>query len=248
MKKIILSILILSFVGSGFKCNKSGDPLPPGIHESDIFRGRLYNDHLLRTPAGAIIASKNNIDPAFAPLVDAGFADVFRIAAAPPNNYDLTGINASIYRVWIIKRSSSCQNPAFLVDATGTSYEGSEWDKDPSPNRCLLCAAGMTIMQGVPITGAGMVITDDTGIMRTIVHYEAEHSILWYVDPERYNATQYHDHEHGHPIMGDGPPEFAQSPSLNGYVMVSIKLPESISQDGSIIAAKDGVACILLTK
>jgi hypothetical protein len=255
----IILVAAIAFAAFGFKCNKQSTP---GIPDSDIFQGRLYQNKQLKTPDGATIYAKSDVDAAFGPLVDAGLHDAFRIAAAPPNNYDMSRFTVDWYKVWLFPRSSHCENPAFLVDATGSSYEGSEWDKDPSPNRCLVCAAGMTMMYGLPIDGPGMVITDDMGIMRTIVWFEAEHSILWYVDPERYNATQYHDHDHGHPIMGYGPPsseKFAAWITKNKdlFQFVRIKLPVDITvsvDDGTgklaetTIAKAGDVVCVLITK
>lgn len=247
MKKLIL-ILAIAYLCVGFKgCSKQ---TTPGIPDKDIFTGVLSNDHTLKTQAGATIASARSINPAFGPLVDGGLADLFRIASLPPNNYDVSNLNAGMYRVWMYPRSSHCENPAFLVDASYSPYEGTEWDKDPSPNRCLICAAGMTVMQGNPITGAGMVITDDIGIMRTIVRYEGEHSLLFYLDIERYAATQYHNSGSGHPILGDGPaPEGFQSLVLNDeYKVLRLDLPDDIKDEAGLVAPKGREFCILLTK
>lgn len=246
MKKILITLFLLCIVATGFKCNKG----TPGIPEKDIFKGKLSNDKLFTTAAGATIASARDINPDFGPLVDGGLSDLFRIAAAPPNNYDVSSMSARLYRVWLIRRSTHCENPAFLVDAT-PYYEGSEWDKDPSPERSLICAAGMTIMQGNPITGAGMVITDDMGIMRTIVRYEGEHSLLFYLDAARYEATKYHDQGSGHPILGDGPPVegFRLSVSSSKFQILTMKLPADIKDDtGSLVAPAGREFCVLATK
>lgn len=244
MKRLIFTLLLLCLVATGFKCSKESTP---GIPDKDVFNGQLSNDHTLGTPKGAIIASARSINPSFAPLVDGGLDDLFRIASLPPNNYDVSSLSHRMYRIWLYPRSSHCENPAFLVNGTGSPYEGTEWDKDPSPTRCLLCAAGMTVMQGYPtITGAGMVITNDTGIMRTIVRYEGEHSLLFYLDPERYNATQYHAEGSGHPILGDGP---AEALSKNNYKIVALQAPIDVKDsDGSLVAPKGRGYCVLLTK
>jgi hypothetical protein len=228
----IIALLLFVFV-TAFKCG--------GGYDEGVYGGVLYSNHTLLTPAGATIASRNSIDPAFGPLIDAGIEDVNRIASAPPNNYDVSDLPASRYRVWLFPRSPLCENPAFLVNATGSPYEGTEWDKDPRPDRCTICAAGLTIFQGFPQpTGPGMVITDDVGIMRTIVRYEAEHSILFYKDGERFNATQYHTNGQGHPILGEGPPV--------GEAKV-VRIPEDIVvPGGERLAVKGKDACIILTK
>lgn len=251
MKRIILSLLLVAFISTGFKCGG-------GSKDDGVFRGTLYSNHTRLTADGATIASRTPISAAFSPLVDAGFADVNRIASLPPNNYDVSDLPASRYRVWLFPRSSLCENPGFVVDATGSPYEGSEWDKDPSPTRCLICAAGMTIMQGFPtITGPGMVITDDMGIMRTIVRYEAEHSILFYKDSARYVETQYHTNGQGHPILGEGPPvsiaegtpgKAAPIVQFKNFQAVSIELPVDIAAGDGIAAAKGQRACVLLTR
>lgn len=225
---LLLTFIVIFFTSCG---DGGGNGLPD---DDEIYRGRLYEQNKLTTPKGAIIAAKFRIDPSFGALVDAGLDDVYRIASAPPNNYDVSDMGHRTYKVWLYPRSSRCENPGFLVDATGSPYEGSEWDKDPSPTRCLLCAAGMTLMQGFPtIWGSGMLITDDAGIMRTIVRYEAEHSILFFKDPPRYNATMYHAQGQGHPILGEGPAEMKFKPA-------TLVLSDGFAGSGS--------ACVLLTK
>lgn len=202
-KFLILSLFLLA------SC-KAGDIIPVS-EDTGVYKGKMYEDHTMSTPKGATIAAKFSIRPELGPLVDEGIADLNRIASAPPNNYNVSDMPANIYRVWLFPRSPKCENPAFLVDGTGSPYEGSEWDKDPSPNRCLLCAAGMMVLQqsGAP----GMLITDDPGIMRTIVRYEGEHNVLYRKDLPRYAATQYHGAGQGHPILGEGEGNLVQGPT-----------------------------------
>lgn len=249
----IIAALVVLFVSLGFKCGKSG---PGGIKvpDGEIYNGVTYERETLMTPAGAKIGWNKSINPAFGPLVDGGLSDLNWIASSPPNNYDVSDMPASRFTVWLFKRSSFCINPAFLVNATGTPYEGSEWDKDPSPNRCLVCAAGMTIFKGYPNPHSpGMVITDDMSIMRTIVRYEGEHGLLFFKDPLRFSQTIYHTDGQGHPILGNGPPEFsalAMKPlPFKDFKFVSIELPIDVKTDaGNLVAKKGDQACVLLVK
>lgn len=220
----------------GFKCNsKSGE-------DDGVYQGATYSKYTIKSPAGATLAAKFKPQASWGALVDSGIETVNRIASAPPNNYDVSDLPASRYTVWYFPRSPKCINPAFLVDASNSPYEGSEWDKDPSPTRCIVCAAGMTLMVGFPVPHSpGMVITDDVGIMPTIVRYEAEHSILFFKDPPRYEQTAYHGEGQGHPILGEGPAD----PSLKA---VTVNLPVDVSDGSRVVAPKGRPACVLLTK
>lgn len=246
MNKVVLSLLILTFVATGFKCDKNGG------EDDGVYNGTTYNTHQIKSPQQATLSAKFQPQVSWGPLVDQGIANLNRIASAPPNNYDVSDMPASRYTVYYFPRSSKCENPAFLVNATGTSYEGSQWDKDPSPKRCIVCAAGLTFMVGYPIPHSpGMVITDDVGIMSTIVWFEGEHGFLWFKDPDRYNATAYHDENNGHPIMGYGPPELVaklEGLKANGYKFVTIESPVDVTDGNSIVIPKGRPFCVLLTR
>lgn len=187
--KLALILTVLVMIVGGFKKCDSSD---------GVFRGTLSEKKKSVTAKGVKVGSATKINPALLPLIDQGIDDLFRIAAAPPNNYAIP-ISHPDFKVWLFPRSNKCINPAFLVDATGSPYEGSEWDKNPDPNKCEICAAGMTIFH---TNGPGMLVVDDPGIMRTIVRYESEHGLLFYVDRVRFSATMYHPPPH--PILGEG--------------------------------------------
>ncbi|MEO8647762.1 MAG: hypothetical protein ABI539_01210 [Acidobacteriota bacterium] len=246
-KTFLLCSLLVSLLvaASGFRCTKG--PLKDTSSDG-IFRGTVTEKYKLTTPKGAVIASAERIDPTLAALADAGLDDLFRIAAAPPNNYDVSDIPHSRFRIWLFPRSSKCIESAFLVDGTGSPYEGSEYDKDPSPTRCLLCAAGMTMMQGIDAANPGMIVTDDPAMMRRIVRYEGEHSILFYRDSERYTATMYHiGPNSGHPILGEGLPAI---PSGDTAILTPVRLtaPAGLELTPEVFIPKGSDVCLLLTR
>ena len=190
MKTILISVLMfltLAAVGCG--------------DDKGVFHGEIYEKHRTITAKGVQVRSGQEIPTALLPEIDAGLDDLFRIAAGPPNGYAGFSTHAN-YTVWLMPRSPKCVNPSFLIDASHTVYEGSEWDKNPDPEICELCVAGMLILNG---TLPGMMVADDLGQMRTIVRYEGEHNLLLEVDRERFAATQYHiGPNSGHPILGEG--------------------------------------------
>src|SRR6185369_6703550 len=154
MKKAILITFILGLTLIGFGCggnNSGGGVNTPAsqISDKEIFHNEIDTDHSAVTPKGIQVKAGKNIDPALLPLFDQGLADLFRIASDKKYGYRPCPGEApcftlhNSYTIYLFPRSPHCQDPAFLVDATGSPYEGSEWDKDPSPSRCLLCAAGM---------------------------------------------------------------------------------------------------------
>lgn len=175
-----------------------------GSSSEGVYRGSFRTDNEAKTPKGVRVVSGQRIDASILPIIDAQLDDLFAIASAAPYNYSGFSTHAA-YMVAVFPRSNLCQEPAFLIDATGSPYEGSEWDKDPSPTRCLLCAAGLTFRNGASpnsVGSPGMVVTAD-GIKSTpIVRYEGEHNLLVEVDREKFNATQYHTGTNGgHPIL-----------------------------------------------
>lgn len=213
MRKLALFSLMF-FVSLAAACGGGNDNNPIGSGSSDdgVFKGVTHDKYKVNTPKGIYVYSDRPINTALFAEFDKGLDNLFRIAAAPPYNYSGFSLH-NTYHIWIFPRSPLCENPAFLVDATGSPYEGSEWDKDPSPSRCVLCAAGMmrtydgirNPQGGVPGLGQpGMIITDDIGIAANIVRYEGEHNVLIQVDREKFNATQYHTGTNGgHPILPD---------------------------------------------
>lgn len=192
MKKIIVTSLLIILISLGASCD-----------DEDVYKGRLSEKYIEYSTKGVRVASRYKINNGLLPLIDQGLDDLFRIASNPPNSYEIPRTHSD-YNVWLLPRSNKCISPGFLVDATGSPYEGSEYDKDPSPDRCLICAAGMTIFTGTigNPERPGMIIVDDPGTVRLVTRYEGEHSLLFYVDRPRYNATMYHPPPH--PILIDG--------------------------------------------
>lgn len=226
MKNIIILFLIfLTLSCSGIKeLRPKGDF--PGQYDEGVFNHSLPGGEEAVTPKGAKVSSRQNINKAVLPEIDAGLDRLFEIARAAPNNYKFT-IGHGDFKVWLMPRSSFCEGIGFLVRDKELVYNGTEYDKNPKPDESVICAAGMTIFQGITGTAPGMVVTDDVGQMATIVRYEGEHGLLLFVDQERYFATQFHPPPH--PILGDGvaslygqPPEF-QSVTLEGNSVLLTK-------------------------
>ena len=164
--------------------------------DTGVYKGVRFSNHT-KTAKGVSVYGPTTADDQTKRLIDAGLDTVFQIAAGPPNNY--TGFTGhDTYTVWLQQRSSRCEQAGFLVDATGSPYEGTVYDKDPAANRCLICAAGMMMLNnGRP----GMVVVNDPAVISTVVQYEGEHNILWQTDLPRYQQTQFHTGS-GHPILG----------------------------------------------
>jgi hypothetical protein len=237
-----IACLALVFIAtSGFKACEQKDP--------GTFRGKLYQDKQTHSPKGIRIYSRTSINPELPALYDQGLDKLFRIASAPPNNY--TGFNThAAYTIWLFPRSDKCIAAGFLVDASGSPYDGTEYDKDPRPGAVTLCAAGAMIRPGASASGygsPGMLIVDDKATAVDISRFEGEHNVLLEVDIERFSATQFHvGSAGGHPILPDTDGSFAAEAS---YQAIGFALPVDITDgDGNIIAKKGALACALVTK
>lgn len=242
-KYIPLLVFILPVLGL------KGCPKKVPFHTDNdgVYRGKLYEDKKLTTPKGIQMVSKFAINPELAPLADLGIDDLLKVASAPPNNYDVSDMPHSRFKIWIFPRSSKCIEAAFLVVADGTPYDGTEYDKDPAPGKTLLCAAGMTVMQGLMADHPGMVVTDDKAMMRRIVRYEGEHSVLFYKDAQRYVDTQYHvGTDMGHPILGDGPPGLLDGSGM-ALKAVEVISPADFSPAEDIHVKAGDKFCVVLT-
>ena len=231
--KFFLILFVLVFATLGFKCGKSGGGNP----DDGVFRGRLYKDQRAVTTKGATVFSRTAVNSQLLPLVDEGLDKLFDVSSRL-NNYT-TGLNHNQYNVYLFPRSFKCENAAFLVSADGSPYDQSEWDKDPRPGVCTLCAAGMM----VDPNDYGMLVVDDVAIMPVIVRYEGEHLILYHNDRERFTATMYHIGS-GHPIMPDDSGNRAVQKS---FKELSITLQETV-KFGEKTLPKGTQVCILLTK
>ena len=222
MKKYLFLFLLLITACGGN--SNSGGAVPD---DSQVFNNKLPENEKAVTPKGIQVRSRTNINQALFSEMDTGLDRLFVIARTAPNNYSFT-ISHSEFKIWLLPRSPLCvSGPGFLVKDTELIYNGSEYDKDPDPNRSIICAAGMTIFQGINAAAPGMVVADDFGHMQAVVRYEGEHGLLFFVDQERYFATQFHPPPH--PILGDGvqslfdkPPEF-QSATVGGNSVLLIK-------------------------
>ena len=223
MLRTALLLTITIIIAAAFSCDK--DP-------SVLKMGSLPNKVKSSTAAGVRVQSNQPVSEAVKTKIDAGISKAFATAEAEPNNY--SGFKRhDTYTVWLMPRSSKCTQAGFLIDASGTEYEGSYWDKDPSPNRCLICAAGMMLTHNFQ---PGMILVDDAATVENAARFEAEHNILWEVDMLRFAATQFHQEGQGHPILGDGPPSKAAT------------LTAPVAFSGSGISVRKGDAfCVLVT-
>lgn len=238
--KSFLIVFVLALAALGFKCGGGGSKDNP---DDGVFRGQVYTDHAATTAKGAKLYSRNPVDAILLPLADEGLDTLFRIASAAPNNYT-TGLAHSLYTIYLFPRSPRCESPAFVLDASGSPYDQTEWDKDTRPGKVLLCAAGM--MAGG--SQYSMIVAGDASIMREIVWFEAEHLILFNNDYPRFQETMYHTGGNGHPILRDSEGEFSKKTTDNGYQEYSYKLSENLEISDNQILAKGTRICALLTK
>jgi len=231
---LTIFIIIGCCLTFAFKCNKSDSDA------GGIFKGRLYTDNQLKTPQGASVFAQRAINTELLPLVDAGIERLNQIASAAPNNYSNLA-PPSAYKVYLFPRSPRCENPAFLIETDGGSYDGSEWDKNTERGKVALCAAGMTVADDYSI-----LVVDDAATMPTIVRYEGEHLALFHVDRERYEATKFHTAMSFHPILGDGVQRNVRSWSDTEPKPQTVKAITIDLKDGKI--NKGRPFCVLLSK
>ncbi|QYO67503.1 hypothetical protein [Leptolyngbya sp. 7M] len=195
--------------------------------------------------------SNSRIDPSLLAPIDAGLTKAFNIARAAPNNY-LNVQTHTQFTVGLWPRSGKCINPGFLIRADGSPWDGTEFDKDPKPNKVLLCIAGIAGQYGAnsggdPTGTYGMLVVDDLSIMDTIIWFEAEHEILLGVDLNRWLATA---GVHSHPIMGYGNEAAAlrtASDLREAITFVAVDLPVAIDVSDGLLISKQKF-CIALTK
>jgi hypothetical protein len=191
-KLLIVTCLLLSVLLAGCSSDK-------------VFRGSVRFDNQATSPKGVRVYGDRKASAEKLRAIDAGLDTAFDIAAGA---YGYTGFSTHAdYSVILRPRSSLCNDPGFLVDGTGSPYDGSKWDKDPDEGEILLCAAGLQFRRGAVIPGSSiggpaMLIVDDLEVMHNAAWFEAEHNLLLEVDPEKFNRTQYHT-DGGHPINPD---------------------------------------------
>jgi hypothetical protein len=211
MKKLLFIALLFAVSCGGGTVDVTK---PAEKDEAGFYRNNFQTDYKERTSKGALVVSGKSIDPAILPMIDAQLDKLFDVARSygyqdnttPGDNHFM--LHAS-YRIALFDRSPRCENPAFVVDASGSPYEGTEWDKDPSPSRALICAAGMMFRDNIPPGGVnyykgtpGLLVTVDGIKTSEIVRYEGEHNVLLEADQEKFAQTQYHTGSGGgHPIL-----------------------------------------------
>lgn len=240
MKKIFTLFIsaIILFVFSACPSKSSSES---SSDEKGTFSGSLYENVKKNTAKGVRVMSANNIDDSLLPKIDEGLDKLFRIATSAPNDYPVS-VGHNGYKVWLFPRSPKCIDPAFLVNADGSPYDNTEWDKDQRPGVVRVCAAGMM----VDGNNYGMLVVDDLATIPTIVRYEGEHIVLLHHDPDRFSATMYHT-DNSHPIMPDADGSFA-SDDLQNVKNISFTLTEDLKFAGKLLAAKNSSICVLLSK
>lgn len=190
---LLVSVVVFA-AGCPIKKKTSGRWVDDGV-----FRGKLFEKHSAKTPKGIPVHSGDAISQDVLPRIDAGIDKLFRIAAAPPNSYDVSDMTHSYFNVWLYRRAPSCTDAAFLVEATGSPYADTIWDKDPRPGHAMVCAAGMNVNE----EGGGMVLVNDVDMLETVARYEGEHLLLYRKDRKRWTDTMYHADGTGHPLLGE---------------------------------------------
>lgn len=154
------------------------------------------------TSAGIKVSSISTLSLGHLAEIDNQYDELLRIAAAPPNNYQVFPAPTEIH-IFIVKRDSRCRQIGFIVAQDvpkGTNYDGTEYDMDGKVDGKVEMCVGGRYNHGngsIEVTADGIVGTD-------IVRYELEHWLLFRVDRDRYWKTLIHTAENPHPILGDG--------------------------------------------
>ena len=161
-----------------------------------IFRGKYLMKNKVVSPKGVTFYGYKKASAELMREVDRGLDTCFEIAE---RDYGYANFSRhERYTVFIYKTDDRCAHPAFMVDASGTIYDQSEWDKDPEPGKALVCAAGMQLLHE---NRPAMCIPDSVSNAHNAAWFEAEHNVLLEVDVAKYAATQYHAEGQGHPIL-----------------------------------------------
>lgn len=197
MKKFILSLIVLVFVTTAFKCGgenaKSGSQ-PPQQNIVDT------------TPNGARIESVSGVSTELKTIIDAALTEVFLDADAAYGYKNK--MSHSDYTVFV---TDECvitpidKVLSFKIDAP--DYNGTVYDINPDPNIGEVYAAEQVLTERrqsdwlmVPTTK--YVMCNDT----SQVGYEAarngpEHILHYFNDQARYNETVFHGNGGSHPII-----------------------------------------------
>jgi len=172
------------------------------MRPSPYFEGFKWENET-RSPKGVRVVGKRKADKDTLILIDRALDYAFEVAEF--NGY--TGFTRhDTYIVSLQKKSDQCRVPSFLLKMIGGDYDQSEFDKDPKQGSTLLCVAGKFELWGQqssdrlsyrPI----LVVVDDPSILFDAVYNEAEHAILFQVDPNKFNRTAVHADGQGHPIL-----------------------------------------------
>lgn len=206
MKYILLTLTICSFLFL------TGCPF--GKTDPTDFKGTPSQKVQAATAKGVSVRSGTAIPATTLEAIDRGLDKAFSIAESAPNNYSGFRRHAT-YTVWLWPRSTAkltngkpkCEQPSIyrFFNTNTSGFDGTQYDKDPRPGKVGLCFAGISKPQGfggTPDVRPQMIIVDDAATIETVTWYEAEHSLLFELDVNRYAATIGNDHVH--PILGEG--------------------------------------------
>lgn len=216
-------IILALVVASSFGFRGCGDK------NDGVYTGTWSRKNSARTAKQVQVYSENKINTSLFPSIDQGIDRLAETAI-------LEGYQPMAHPEFVVAlfpRSPKCISPGFLIRADGSTWDGTEYDKDPKQGKVLLCAAGLHPGMNV------MIVADDLSHMANIVQFEGEHITLLHRDVDRWIATS---GIHAHPI-------FRQSAAFvsTEYKVIILELEEDIKADG-LTVRKGQKICVLVVK
>jgi len=189
MKKLLLTIILLSFVCFGFKCNFKNEP-----------ELQVFSNVQERTGQGVLVASRSGVSAELKQAIDYELTRLF--ADVSPLGYSQKMTHAE-YVVYVLPNcvlSPVSQTRGFLIRAD--SYDGTIFDQDPKPGVGRIYAAEYVIFDGNRPSTSYVVCDAPTADadFRNAVRFGPEHILAFNNDRNYYEATKFHGSGINHPL------------------------------------------------